>query len=144
MTLVGRSSQKLQLISLFRGENPKGRSTSMTARLFIFSALLVLLSSTQRVWAQDDFANDLVCSKNSNVAAARFGGAGANPVPSAIDGGLSSVRSVAQMDCTLPNGWPLRIRIGERQVRPYGMGGADPPAFFSLWVAGRRIVSRAQ
>lgn len=44
--------------------------------------------------------------------------------------------------CTLRDGTKLVVRSAEEQAFAYGMGGADPPGFFSLWIDGKKIVSR--
>jgi hypothetical protein len=40
------------------------------------------------------------------------------------------------------NGWTIRTRTGWKQAFAYGMGGAYPPAFFSLWINQRKVHSR--
>lgn len=90
---------------------------------------------------------DITCSRSGNVALIRFGGAEDEEptkfrrLPRRIDGGLSRARPSERTDCRLPNGWRLRLRSGDRQAFAYGIGGADPPAFFSLWINRRKIVS---
>lgn len=90
---------------------------------------------------------DITCSRSGNVALIRFGGAfDEGPtkfriLPSRIDGGLSRAKASKRTDCALPNGCRLRLRDGKKQALPYGMGGADPPAFFSLWINRRKVFS---
>ncbi|HWU72227.1 MAG TPA: hypothetical protein VN137_01990 [Sphingomonas sp.] len=90
---------------------------------------------------------DITCSRKGNVALIRFGGAeDEEPIkfrrlPVTIDGGLSRSKPSGRKDCSLPNGWRLRLRNGDRQSFAYGMGGADPPAFFSLWINQRKVFS---
>ncbi|HXA39344.1 MAG TPA: hypothetical protein VNW53_10105 [Phenylobacterium sp.] len=93
---------------------------------------------------------DLVCSARSNTALVRFGMADEGDtlpirrLPAAIDDGLSARRAGERTDCRLPNGHAVRIRMGVGQSFAYGMGGADSPAFFSLWIDGRVVLSRKQ
>jgi hypothetical protein len=93
---------------------------------------------------------ELVCQKGLNVALVRFTTAWNNdaPVyrrlPARVDAGLSATRVMRRTNCALSNGWAIRIRAGVEQAFAYGMGGADPPAFFSLWIAHRRVLSRKQ
>jgi hypothetical protein len=44
--------------------------------------------------------------------------------------------------CTLSDGREIKARLGSEQVHPYGMCGADPAWFFSLWVGGSKVMSR--
>jgi hypothetical protein len=90
---------------------------------------------------------DLVCGAAENLALIRFSfSEAANPsfprLPQALDLGLSAVAGSGRTDCTLANGTKIRIRAGEEQAFPYGMGGANPPAFFSLWINQRKVFSR--
>lgn len=90
---------------------------------------------------------DLVCSPKEHVALVRFARSwNDDPVvyprlPSAVDHGLSASDGSDRTDCTLPDGTTIRVRGGEDQAFGYGQGGADPPAFFSLWVNQRRVAS---
>ena len=65
-------------------------------------------------------------------------------IPETLDDGLSAVPPAHHTSCRMANGWDVRIRSGEGQAFAYGMGGADPPAFFSLWVAHRKVLSRKE
>jgi hypothetical protein len=90
---------------------------------------------------------DLVCHAAENVALIRFSfSEDASPtfprLPQALDLGLSASAGFGRTDCTLANGTKIRIRAGEEQAFPYGMGGANPPAFFSLWINQRKVFSR--
>ncbi|MEO9132920.1 MAG: hypothetical protein ABI240_17170, partial [Sphingomonas sp.] len=93
---------------------------------------------------------DITCSRHGNVALIRFGGAEDEyrtkfrTLPSRIDNGLSRREASTRTDCALPNGWRLRLRDGHELAMPYGMGGADPPAFFSLWINRRKVFSAKQ
>lgn len=45
-------------------------------------------------------------------------------------------------ECTFPSGNRIRVKVGEGEARPYGMCGADPDVFLSVWVNGKKIESR--
>jgi hypothetical protein len=91
---------------------------------------------------------EVVCRKGSDIALVRFGLAenqdrpNYRPLPVRIDNGLSATRNMRRSNCTMGNGWTIRVRNGSKQAFAYGQGGADPQAYFSLWVAQRKIVSR--
>jgi hypothetical protein len=115
-----------------------------------FLAILLLLAMGCAV-ARADYAAihaDLLCDGSANLAVARFAQTENNDppqyaiLPAEADGGLSGRTGADRTDCRLPRGWDIRIRAGEKQVYPYGAGGADPPAFFSLWIDHRKILSK--
>ena len=91
---------------------------------------------------------DLVCDPAANVALVRFAmGHDDDPpqypsLPGDIDSGLSRLPGTDRTDCRLPHGFDIRMRAGENQAFPYGMGGGDPPAFFSLWIERRHVLSK--
>jgi hypothetical protein len=90
---------------------------------------------------------DLVCHAAANLALIRFSiSEDAIPtyprLPQALDRGLSASTGSARTDCTLANGTTIRVRGGEEQGFAYGMGSANPPAFFSLWINQRKVFSR--
>lgn len=90
---------------------------------------------------------DLVCDTAANVALVRFAvSEDTVPVfprlPKALDRGLSASSGSGRTDCTLANGTTIRVRGGTEQAFAYGAGGASPPAFFSLWINGRKVYSR--
>ncbi|TGQ72823.1 MAG: hypothetical protein E5V49_09800 [Mesorhizobium sp.] len=93
---------------------------------------------------------EVVCQPGHNVALVRFTmTADEEPIvyrqlPTSADQGLSAAPTLGQSNCTMANGWTLRLRDGQKQAFGYGMGGGDPPAFFSLWIAKRKILSRKQ
>lgn len=116
-------------------------------RALIGSGVLAVLCTAAQ--ADQIFpASDLVCAKTSNLALIRFGFSdnGDKPdyagLPPQIDGGLSHAPGSGRTDCQLKNGTAIRLRTGEEQAFAYGMGGGDPPAFFSLWIDKRRVFSR--
>ena len=66
---------------------------------------------------------DVVCRPGLNVALIRFT-LTANQdqivyrrLPARIDQGLSAMRTLRRSNCTMANGWTIRVRDGERQ--PY-------------------------
>ena len=93
---------------------------------------------------------DLVCDRHAPVALIRFDpdeegrGPAYATLPPGLDGGLSAVSAGRRTDCKLADGRTVRVREGWKQAFAYGMGGADPPAYFSLWIDGRKVLSRRQ
>lgn len=85
-----------------------------------------------------------------NLVAVRFGGGhnGEPPkfhdLPAAYAEGWSRTAFADGNRCKLANGKEVVLRWGDEQAFGWGMGGADPPAFFSLWIDGRKIFSREQ
>jgi hypothetical protein len=47
-------------------------------------------------------------------------------------------------ECVYPNGHSVRVKVGEGTARPFGMCGADPPVFLSLWIDKRKVESGVQ
>lgn len=45
-------------------------------------------------------------------------------------------------ECIFPSGHRIRVKAASRGARAYGMCGADPQLFMSMWVNGRKVVSR--
>ncbi|CAN7405827.1 hypothetical protein [Duganella sp. LjRoot269] len=89
---------------------------------------------------------DLVCNAAENLALVRFSiSDDATPtyrrLPQALDLGLSASTGSDRTDCTLANGTTIRVRGGRRQAFGYGEGGGNPPAFFSLWINKRKVIS---
>lgn len=113
-------------------------------------ATCLMLVGTRSAHAEMLPIAEIVCSREANVALIRFGmreegyPATYSKLPRAIDAGLSSSKQTGRTDCRLPNGWQFRMRSGSKPAKPYGMGGADPPAYFSLWVNQHRVVSRRE
>lgn len=90
---------------------------------------------------------DLVCRPAENLALVRFSTSNdASPayprLPQALDFGLSASTGYGRTDCTLANGTTIRVRGGREQAFAYGAGGGNPPAFFSLWINKRKVLSR--
>lgn len=119
----------------------------MPLRALRYLALIPLLIPAK---ARADVATnnvDLVCHAAANLALVRFSisedAVPTHPrLPQALDLGLSARAGSARTDCTLGNGTTIRVRGGEEQAFAYGMGGANPPAFFSLWINQRKVLSR--
>lgn len=45
-------------------------------------------------------------------------------------------------ECVFPSGNKVRVKVGVGTARPYGMCGADPEVFGSIWVNERKLSSR--
>jgi len=111
-------------------------------------ALPLLLAGPAAAWA-DSLTNhiDLVCNAQANIALLRFSiSDDSHPtyprLPQALDHGLSASTGSGRTDCTLANGTTIRVRSGEKQAFAYGMGGGNPPAFFSMWINQHKVFSR--
>jgi len=115
-------------------------------RLLIAFLLLMTFSNVARADYQAAHV-DLACDRVANLALVRFAmSENDSPpryatLPTKIDDG-SIPTGPDRTDCRLSRGWDIRIRAGEGQVFPYGAGGADPPAFFSLWINRRKVLSK--
>lgn len=108
--------------------------------------ILLLASSVAKADVETKHV-DLVCNAKENLALVRFSisdePAPKYPrLPQALDRGLSASSGSDRTDCTLANGTTIRIRAGEDQAFAYGMGGGNPPAFFSMWINQRKVFSR--
>ncbi len=126
------------------------RPLSETAmRRSIFSGVVSVLGIVRSFHpAQADEYRQVVgvqCSGNG--ATIRFGWSNNedpvrfNPLPSGFDRWLDV--PIAQTGhCRLSNGQEVVARAGTDQPFAYGMGGDNPPEFFSLWIGGKKIVSR--
>lgn len=124
------------------------RDLRILAALLFFISILISPDT-----ARADYATahaEVVCQPGHNVALVRFTmTADEEPIlyrhlPAGVDQGLSATPALGQSNCTMTNGWTIRVRDGREQAFGYGMGGGDPPAFFSLWIAKRKILSRKQ
>jgi hypothetical protein len=107
---------------------------------------LLLLPAMARA-EQPDTHVDLACDAAANLALVRFAVSDqARPVfprlPAALDHGLSASTGANRTDCKLADGTTVRVRGGREQAFAHGMGGANPPAFFSLWINQRKVFSR--
>jgi hypothetical protein len=131
--------------------SPVGVQKSGTVALshvIVFSALFAGCTAVQA--DEVNYNADLVCSASGNLALARFiTSENDEPpqfadLPPAFDSGLSKSAGSGRTDCTLSDGTAIRIREGEEQTFSNGMGGDDPPAFFSLWIGRRKVLSRFQ
>ncbi len=46
-------------------------------------------------------------------------------------------------ECVFPSGNKVRVKVAEGEARAYGMCGADPEVYGSIWVNERKMASRA-
>jgi len=118
----------------------------LRALRFLAVALLPLSAGAVRA-GEIDGRVDLVCNAAENLALVRFSlredDAPAYPrLPPALDHGLSAGAGSGRSDCTLADGTTIRVRGGQEQGFAYGLGGANPPAFFSLWINQHKVLSR--
>lgn len=123
----------------------------MLARLFVVFAVFTGIMTASAARADSWYHSaEVVCADAGDVALVRFTmSIDDEPVrytqlPPELDDGLSVHPNTSSTDCTMSNGWSLRVRIGSEQGFAYGAGGADPPAFFSLWIDERKVYSRRQ
>ncbi|TPL51692.1 hypothetical protein [Mesorhizobium sp. B2-4-6] len=117
--------------------------------VFIFFILISICPGPARADYTTPHA-EVVCQPGRNVALIRFtltmdeDPVGYRRLPTSVDQGLSATPATGRSNCTMVNGWTIRLRDGQDQAFGYGQGGADPPAFFSLWIAKRKIFSRKE
>lgn len=118
-------------------------------RAYFAAALLALAGAAGAARADELHVHgDLVCDTKANVALVRFTTSynEDRPVyqrlPAAVDAGLSAKPAGDRTDCGPAGGRLIRLRIGQEQAFAYGMGGGDPPNFFSLWIDRRKVVSK--
>ena len=85
----------------------------------------------------------LYCDGASNRALLLFvGGWDDLPkLPAGLADGLDQLAPARDRICTLADGREIKARIGNEQSFPYGMCGADPAYFFSLWVDRKKVIS---
>lgn len=107
---------------------------------------LLLISALARADSQPSHL-DLVCNAEANLALVRFSTSDDAPpayprLPQALDHGLSASAGSGRTDCTLANGTTIRVRGGREQAFAYGMGGGNPPEFFSMWINQHKVFSR--
>jgi hypothetical protein len=119
-------------------------------RVFYYLAFMLLLyapAAGADTWATHV---DLVCDAGKNLVLVRFSVSynDDDPVyptlPPELDRGLSASTGSDRTDCTLSNGTTIRVRGGDEQAFGNGFGGGDPPAFFSLWINHRKLISRME
>lgn len=85
---------------------------------------------------------------NGYTIAVRFGrsdsGAPADfdPLPPEYEEQWKDVPFAKDNRCTLANGVRVEMHGGIGQAYAWGAGGADPNAFFSLWIDGRKVVAK--
>ncbi|MGX5842762.1 hypothetical protein ACWGTI_18760 [Mesorhizobium sp. ArgA1] len=124
------------------------RELHTLAALLLFISILICPDTAQA----DEVTPhaELVCKRGSSIALVRFTLTwNDDPVvyrqlPAEVDEGLSATPTLSRSDCTIANGWTIRIRDGQGQAFAHGQGGANPPAFFSLWIAKRKVLSRKE
>ncbi len=107
---------------------------------------LLLISVLARADSQPNHV-DLVCNAEANLALVRFSISDDDPpsyphLPQSLDHGLSASTGSGRTDCTLANGTTIRIRGGREQAFAHGMGGGNPPEFFSMWINRHKVFSR--
>lgn len=54
----------------------------------------------------------------------------------------TDVYSIAPQNCVFNNGRSIRVKMGLGPVYPYGMGGADPSKWLSVWLDKALVLSR--
>ena len=120
--------------------------TPLRALRYLAPVLMLVISFSARA-DQVSKDIDLVCHAAENLVLVRFSiSDSALPtyprVPKGLDLGLSASTGAGRTDCVLANGTTIRVRGGRQQAFPYGAGGGNPPAFFSLWINKRKVISR--
>lgn len=86
----------------------------------------------------------LYCDPAANRALLQFNG-GWDPLPDIQAGladGLSQLTPAEDNVCTLVDGRTIKAKVGSDQAFPYGMCGADPAYYFSLWVDRKKVMSQ--
>lgn len=146
---MANGSQQVRLIRSLTDEAALLiRSTQAPAIIALFLGGLIYPDTARADYVKPHA--EVVCQKGVNAALIRFTlTANEDPIayrqlPAHIDNGLSGTRTLGRANCGMANGWTIRMRHGEKQPFAYGMGGADPAAFFSLWIAQRKIFSRKE
>jgi hypothetical protein len=111
-----------------------------------FTALLLLCAATAA--RADEMEPTIAVQCHGSAAIVRFGWgdnghpAIYNPLPAALATGWAGVPLHGDGRCTLADGTGVVARVGAKEYFAYGMGGADPPEFYSLWLDGKKVVSR--
>ena len=113
---------------------------------------LAALASMAGISAPSAFATAAGLQCQGNLVALRFNGSidmDDNPaifhdLPEAYAASWNSIPFADGNRCKLANGSEVVLRWGEDNAYGWGMGGADPPGFFSLWIDGRKVFSKEQ
>lgn len=82
----------------------------------------------------------LQCSGDEAIVRFEFGD-GPAPLPRPLAQLWQDVPSVGPEGCILANGQKAIVLSGELQTHEYS-GGGDPPAFFSLWIGEKKVITR--
>lgn len=89
------------------------------------------------------------CVTQSQRAAADYLDYGLNVICSARKAEIApygaadrEVYSAKPKDCTMSNGRTVRVKLGLGPVYPYGMGGADPEKWLSVWIDKAKVLSK--
>jgi len=115
------------------------------------AAVAALAASIVAGWpARADYiVNHAVLHCDGAGAIVRFGESHSNDfpimlydLPTELAGRWSGTASAPQNRCRLPNGDIVVVRYGRKQPRAFGQGAGDPPSFFSLWINGKKVISR--
>lgn len=57
---------------------------------------------------------------------------------------LFNIEAGQASECVFPSGRRVKVKVGRGTARPYGECGGDPEVFASVWVDGRKVLSRYQ
>ena len=90
-------------------------------------------------------AGQLICEGNRVLVRVRSGYVGEPPGQfPAIPAQITPFHAlpVDGNTCTLEDGREVRVKLGFEQRWPYGMCGAGTNSFLSLWVGGKKVLSR--
>jgi hypothetical protein len=112
-----------------------------------FFAAAALLSAVTAARA-DEMEQAVAVQCHGTAAMVRFGWSDDshpvtyNPLPPAFARDWAGVPLHGDGRCALADGTGVVARVGQKEAFAYGMGGADPPEFYSVWLDGKKIVSR--
>ncbi|RYG29066.1 MAG: hypothetical protein EON93_17395, partial [Burkholderiales bacterium] len=113
-------------------------------------AVLASVAGLSAPSAFADYYQSAAIQCQGNLVAVRFGiidddkPPAFHELPEAYAAGWSQTPFAAGNRCKLTNGSEVVLRWGEAQAFAWGMGGADPPAYFTLWIDGRKVFAREQ
>jgi hypothetical protein len=82
----------------------------------------------------------LQCSGDEAIVRFEFGN-GVAPLPDPLAQLWQDVPSAGAEGCILADGRRAIVLSGKLQTSEYS-GGADPPAFFSLWIGAKKVITR--